>query len=65
MRPYADAIGGAGLLAVVAYTVGQIIAMQDQRVMTTDMVCDLVSENIEAGNQQAIAEVSSTTGQAM
>ena len=46
----------AEILAVVAYTVGQLIALQDQRKMTPAMALALVSANIEAGNADAIAE---------
>ena len=62
VKPYADAIGGDGMLAVAAYTVGQLIALQDQRRVTPAMALKLVSDNIEAGNQQAMAEVASAGG---
>lgn len=42
------------MLSVAAYTVGQLIAMQDQNKFTTDMVMALVTRNIEAGNKQAM-----------
>jgi len=64
IRPYADALGGHGMLACAAYTVGQLIALQDQRTMTSRMALDLVSANIEAGNQAAMAEVKSAGGTA-
>jgi hypothetical protein len=41
---------------------GQLIAMQDQRRFTSVMVMQLVSDNIEAGNQDAIREVASAGG---
>lgn len=36
LKPYADQLGGAGLLAILAYTVGQTIAMMDQTTMTPE-----------------------------
>ena len=62
IRPYADTLGGAGMLACAAYTVGQLIALQDQRSVTPAMAIDLVQANIEAGNQHAMAEVMSADG---
>ena len=50
------------ILAITAYVVGQMIALQDQRIMTSAMALDLVSKNIEAGNQDAQREVKSAGG---
>lgn len=44
------------LLAVAAYFVGQLLALQDQRRMTPEMGLQIISSNIEAGNAQAIAQ---------
>ena len=52
------------VLAVAAYTVGQLIALQDHRKMTPAMALKIVSDNIEAGNEQAQAEVRSASGSA-
>jgi hypothetical protein len=45
------------MLAVAAYFVGQLVALQDQRWMTPAMAMEIVAANIEAGNQHALAEV--------
>ena len=50
------------MLAVMAYTTGQLIAMQDQRKVTPDMAMELVATNIEAGNAHAIAGLLDTKG---
>jgi hypothetical protein len=50
------------ILAVLSYTVGQLIALQDQRRFTSAAILDLVAENMEAGNWQAISEVISAGG---
>lgn len=62
VKPYADALGATGMLACAAYTVGQLIALQDQRSVTPAMAIDLVQANIEAGNQHAMAEVMAAGG---
>ena len=45
------------MLAIASYFVGQLLAMQDQRKMTAAMGLQIVSINIEAGNQHVIAEL--------
>ena len=50
------------MLAVAAYFVGQLLALQDQRKLTASMAMEIVAQNIEAGNQNAIAEVASAGG---
>ena len=62
MKPYADALGAEGLLAVLSYTVGQTIALQDQTAMTPDRAMLIVSSNIEQGNQDVIASLLTSKG---
>lgn len=50
------------MLALTSNLVGKLIAMQDQRKVTRDMAIDVVMQNIERGNQDAIAEVQDTKG---
>lgn len=53
------------MLAVTSHMVGQMIAMQDQRRFTAATIMELVSRNIEAGNQNAVeALVNNTAGHA-
>ena len=52
------------ILAVASNMLGKLMAMQDQHVYTADMVMEIVTANIEAGNQQAIAEIEKTKGEA-
>lgn len=49
------------MLALAAYTVGQIIALQDQTKMTFEMAYKLVETNIEKGNQHVISELTGKT----
>lgn len=41
------------MLSLAAHMVGQIVAMQDQRVMTPADAIDLVKKNMERGNREA------------
>lgn len=57
-----DDIPAHHVLAIFAYTMGQLIAMQDQRRFTSAQVMDLVSKNVEAGNRHAIEGLLGATG---
>lgn len=50
-------ISGPDMLALLAFITGSAIAMQDSKVMTSELCLKLVSNNIEAGNAAAIAQV--------
>lgn len=52
------------ILAVASNMLGKLIAMQDQRIHTHEMVMEIVSENIEAGNAQIIKELQASKGSA-
>jgi hypothetical protein len=51
-------------MALAAYTVGQLMAMQDARKWTPALAMEVVSRNIEAGNAQAIADADKWMGRA-
>ena len=57
MQPYADKLGGEGMLAVASALVGQLVAMQDQRVMTPAMAMAIVAKNIESANQEVLTNL--------
>lgn len=57
LDPFKAELSGIEILAIISYTVGQVIAMQDQRTISPAMALDLVSLNIEAGNRDAIDSV--------
>lgn len=50
------------ILELMAYTTGAAIAYQDQRVMTHEMIWDLVLTSIRIGNEAAVAQLSSAGG---
>lgn len=52
------------MLAIASQFVGNLIALQDQRRVTPAMAMELVSKNIEIGNQAAIEGVMMTKGEA-
>ena len=52
------------MMALAAYTTGQIMAMQDARRWTPALVMEVVAKNIEAGNAQAIADAGKWMGSA-
>ena len=61
---YAGDLPAEKMLALSAYTVGQMIAMQDQRKFTSATIMELVSENIEAGNKNALDNLMDSKGAA-
>lgn len=53
------------MLAIASQFVGQLIALQDQRVVTSAIALELVGRNIEIGNQGVITDfVENTAGAA-
>lgn len=52
------------MLALAAHLVGQIIAMQDQRIMTQEMATQLLISNIELGNKEITDALDDTKGNA-
>ncbi len=61
---YAGKLTAQEMLALSARLVGQLIAMQDQRKLTSEEAMGLVIENIRNGNLQVIAELQKTKGNA-
>jgi uncharacterized protein YejL (UPF0352 family) len=55
-------LGNDEMLAVASNMVGKLIAMQDQRTMTEHRAMLIVSENIQAGNRQAVDQLISGKG---
>lgn len=57
IQPFKHELSALEVLAILAYSVGQAIAMQDQRTVTKEMIWELVGANIEAGNAMVIEEL--------
>jgi hypothetical protein len=64
MNKHAGALDASDMMALAAYTVGQLMAMQDARKWTPALAMEVVSRNIEAGNAQAIADADKWMGRA-
>lgn len=62
VRKTASDMPAEEILAVACVFVGQLIAMQDQRRYTPAAVMQLVTRNIEAGNQRMIADLLNAPG---
>lgn len=57
VRKHADAMTALELLAVAANMVGKLVALQDQRTVTPARAMEVVAQNIELGNRQAVGEL--------
>jgi hypothetical protein len=57
LKKHADEMTALEMLAVAANMVGKLIAMQDQRKVSSDMAMDVVARNLEIGNRQALASL--------
>lgn len=64
MNKHAGVLDASEMLALAAYTTGQIMAMQDARKWTADLVLEVVAKNLEEGNAQAIADAGKWMGRA-
>lgn len=61
---HADKLSSVELLAIASNMLGKLIAAQDQRQLTPEEVMDIVSVNIEIGNQQALEQLKKSMGSA-
>jgi hypothetical protein len=57
MRQYAADFPADEMLAVTAHLLGSIVAMQDRTRMTSEIVMKVIADNIEVGNQEALAQI--------
>jgi hypothetical protein len=57
LRPHADRLEIIEIVAVLSQTVGQFIAMLDQRQFTPAQAMQVVEENLAAGNAAQIEQV--------
>ncbi len=60
---YAGQAPAEALLAIASYTVGQIVAMQDQRSMTPEKAMTIVSLNIQIGNNDCVSAVAAAAAE--
>lgn len=60
LRPFADRLEVIEIVAVLSQTVGQFVAMLDQRQFTPAQAMEVVCENFAAGNAAQIEQVIGT-----
>lgn len=60
LRPFADRLEVIEIVAVLSQTVGQFVAMLDQRQFTPAQAMHVVEENLAAGNAAQIEQVIGT-----
>lgn len=60
LRPFADRLEVIEIIAVLSQTVGQFVAMLDQRQFTPAQALHVVDENLAAGNAAQIEQVIGT-----
>lgn len=54
LKPYADSLEAIGMVAALAQTLGQMIALLDQRQFPVAQAMQVVEENLVAGNAAMI-----------
>lgn len=64
LRKHSGRLDSSEMLALLAYTIGQMIAMMDARVWNSEMIMAMISKNIETGNQHAIENAADWMGKA-
>lgn len=60
LRPFADRLEIIEIVAVLSQTVGQFVAMLDERQFTPEQAMQVVEENLAAGNAAQIEQVIGT-----
>lgn len=64
MAATVDDLTGEEMLAILSQVLGQLIALQDQRTMTSERAMLIVATNIEAGNASVLANLAKPEGRA-
>lgn len=64
VNKHADRLSAVELLAVASNMLGKLLALQDQRTMTSERAMEIVAQNIEYGNKQVLAQLMQSKGMA-
>lgn len=64
LKKHAGHLRADEFLAIAAHMLGQILAMQDQRVTPMKVAMEIIGANIEAGNAEVIASLCASAGKA-
>jgi len=62
LKRHSGHLDAADMMALAAYTTGQILAMQDARKWTSELAMGVIIKNLEEGNSQAIADAAKWMG---
>lgn len=62
MQQHGATLDASELLAVTSHLVGQLVALQDQRVMTPAKAMALVASNVQQGNLEVVERLLEETG---
>jgi hypothetical protein len=64
VRKHGEQLSAIEMLAIAANMLGKLCAMQDQRTLTPAMVMEIVVQNVEEGNRQAVENLHNSEGTA-
>lgn len=64
VNKHADKLTSLELLAVAGNMLGKLIALQDQRTVSSTMAMEVVAKNIEHGNKQVLDQLAASKGRA-
>ena len=64
VRKHGEHLGAVEMLAIAANMLGKLCAIQDQRSLTPAIVMEIVAQNVEEGNRQAVANIQQSKGSA-
>lgn len=62
VNKHADGLSSLELLAVASNMVGKLVALQDQRAISSELAMETVVQNIERGNKQVIDDLMQNKG---
>lgn len=54
LKKHGEHLTALEMLALTAHLTGQLVALQDQRLVSPAMAMELVAENIELGNREIV-----------
>lgn len=64
LKKHASRLPADHMLAIGAQVIGVLVALQDQRKYTPEMVMAIVAENIEEGNKGMVSNLMASKGSA-
>jgi hypothetical protein len=62
IRKHGEDLSTQEMLALASHMVGQLLALQDQRIMTPQQGLEIIARNVELGNQEAVNGLLNSSG---